>query len=825
MTGVTVHAWWRRLGAARLARHGCRSVVAGVLVLGLAALTVGLTVRSGALAALGIALAVPQTIEAGRNLRDARRSEAAGLDRRRALARRMLAVRRAEEMMPSIPGGATIDLDYLPENELVTFRSQDDRVAAFDDLVTAVKETGGPLVLVGAPGAGKTFTARWVVTTLLDQAAVDDGPLAERFLLSRWDGSPLTDWLPREWARRREYHLRAAEAAELVADPAVVLVLDGLDEVPNAQRQACVDAINAFVDVHPHVRLVVCCRNREYRALAQRIESRRVRWIAPLDVDTIAAFIAAHGPAAWDRVRVALADDQALRSLLSTPLLLVAALRAFRDDPTPLLVGSMPERQHALWDGYVERMLAASHDPDRRRRLQDIALTMAATGTFELARAPRSFRPFMDYCVSRHLLRRSADGYQCLHRQLLGHLVGRAAVADDPHALRRRLLIKVRCEAKAWSNLAREALAASHHDAAIGMSRRALALDPANPTFMSDLAFHLMLGWHLDEAISVATAAEAADPNDWRPASTLAYALFTVGDIDGASAARRRAWANGDRPSDSSFLAYVLTLQGLHGEANSMLDRLRAMDDDPTRMDRAVALAALGRAGEAAEALFPASAHAFDGSLLIFTVPRLAASSLLPGDMFEVAESDPDFTSFLIFAIEHGRQPPNNYNEVTFALPVRPTGSPHEPAGYFVSHRFANQPVNYEIAQRSFAFPYSVAGIAVNHTAEDVTFTLEADGQQALVLRVPRPPRPDRHRRVETMAYIVVDGIPCTTNNVVDLPAGAVTDLTTVDIEVGTGPVADMLRQLGLPRTPNYCAWGEGLSVMHHLPRPLDSGR
>ena len=71
MSFVPVTTWWRRLGATRLARHGRGPAVTVVLVLvlGLAALAVGLMVRSGALAALGIVLAVPQTIEAGRNLR------------------------------------------------------------------------------------------------------------------------------------------------------------------------------------------------------------------------------------------------------------------------------------------------------------------------------------------------------------------------------------------------------------------------------------------------------------------------------------------------------------------------------------------------------------------------------------------------------------------------------------------------------------------------------------------------------------------------------------------------------------------------------------
>lgn len=654
MIGITIQRSWR-LVVAGLVRHN-RPVVTGVLVVGLAALAVGLVVRSDALALVGFVLSVPQAFDAVRNLGDARRSPTAGPDFRRALAQRMLAVRRAEEMVPSIPGGATIDLEYLPETELVTFRSQDDRVAAFHELVTDIKDTGGPLVLVGAPGAGKTFTARWIATALLDQAASGGGPLAERFLLSRWDGTSLSDWLPREWARCREYRLGVDEAAGLVADPSVVLVLDGLDEVANAQRQVCVDAINAFVDAHPQARLVVCCRNREYRALAERIETRRVRWIAPLDLATITDFIAGHAPAAWDPVLAALAADQALRSLLSTPLVLVAALRAFRDDPAPLLAGSLSERQHALWDAYVDRMLGGSADD--RHRLENIAITMAASGTLQLARPPRRLRPFLDRCVAHHLLRRSAGGYQCLHRQLLGHLVGRTTFEPGPGALRSRLLANVPTEAQAWNQLAREATAAGHHGAAICMSRRALALDSDSPQYLGDLAFHLMMGWQLEEAVRLATAAEAADPSDWRPASTLAYALFGLGDLNGAAAARKRAWAKGNRLSDDSFLAYLLTLQGLHAEADSVLDTVRAtVGNEPTRMDRALALAALGRAGEAAETLFPLDIDDFNLGVLSFSVPAAAAAALIPGEAFELVEPEPGVAQLLVVAADHRVNP------------------------------------------------------------------------------------------------------------------------------------------------------------------------
>jgi hypothetical protein len=42
-----------------------------------------------------------------------------------------------------------------------------------------------------------------------------------------------------------------------------------------------------------------------------------------------------------------------------------------------------------------------------------------------------------------------------------------------------------------------------------------------------------------------------------------------------------------------------------------------------------------------------------------------------------------------------------------------------------------------------------------------------------------------------------------------------------VRIVVGEGPIADELRRLGLPRSPDFCTWGEGLSATFQLGRPL----
>jgi hypothetical protein len=827
-----------------------RAVLGGVLVLGVAGVGLGVWLRSEPITAAGLLLALLQTTVAVVDLvashrdrhdrsdrherpgrsghRDPPAPPPAGDDEHRGeLARRLLATRRTEELTPSLPGGATIDLDYVAEAELVTFRSQGDAVAGFDNLVETVRAEGGPLVLVGAPGSGKSLTARRLVTTLLER-----GALAERFLLWRWDGEPLADWLAAEWAGRG-YGLDAAEAGRLVADPAVVLVLDGLDEVPVARRQACVDAVNALVDVHPSLRIVVCCRTREYRALAERVDSRRVRRIAALTPATVAAFLGAHAPPAWDPVRAALERDPALRALLNTPLLLVAALRALRDDPTPLLVGPLPERQHALWDGYVDRMLAQVDQPAtspaaRRRMLEDVAITMAATGSFEIGRASRDLRTFMDRCVDRHLLRRAATGYQCIHRHLLGHLVAGAEYGPGPRALAQRSRAPVPSEAWGWHRLGREALVAGHADVAVTMSRRALALEPAEPTFLGDLAFDLLAAWRLEEAVEAARVAEIADPGDWRPPSTLACALFALGDLEGSASAAARAWTNGHRFS-GPFLAYGLALRALHDEAGAVLDKLRALDgDDPSRIDRALALAAIGRAGVAADALFPLNVKEYNLGVARFRVPAAAARALVPSDVFEVVEVEPGRTRFNVIVVDHRQSPWGDYDEILFSLLVRPVGGPPDAAGGFIFRRAVNKRYSPDAPHGTLALPGTTADIAVAYMAEAATFELRVQGQRTLQLELPRAAAPDsgpadgNRPSLDTQSYSAIGGLPYVTRLILDEPFPV--DPARVRIEVGDGPLADALRTLGLPRTPDAASWGEGLSMTHHLPRPLGAG-
>ena len=54
----------------------------------------------------------------------------------------------------------------------------------------------------------------------------------------------------------------------------------------------------------------------------------------------------------------------------------------------------------------------------------------------------------------------------------------------------------------------------------------------------------------------------------------------------------------------------------------------------------------------------------------------------------------------------------------------------------------------------------------------------------------------------------------------IELGTGFV-DPAEVRIELGSSPVADELRSLGLPRAPDLAVWGEGLRAVFGRPRPV----
>ena len=248
------------------------------------------------------------------------------------------------------------------------------------DLVDLPAAEGG-LVLVGEPGAGKTTRLHRLAADLLDEA---DGPVPIVLSLStgswrvephrlsslrwaskqdvvpvdEWDTEALeraqrlsvakleqvdhavdtaVDWLATEIARL--YDVPAARVGRWLRDRSgpVVLLLDGLDEIRHADdRRRCVEVLS-LLKSRLTTPIVVCARE-DPGGFGAVVE------IPPLSAQTVDTCLAAAGLTA---LREACLRDEALVDLLSTPLALMLATSAYRDDDvTPaevelLLIGGL----------------------------------------------------------------------------------------------------------------------------------------------------------------------------------------------------------------------------------------------------------------------------------------------------------------------------------------------------------------------------------------------------------------------------------------------------------------------------------------------------
>ena len=216
------------------------------------------------------------------------------------------------------------------------------------------------LLILGAPGGGKTTLLLELARTLLARAGQDEAlPMPFVFPLSTWASRrlPLAEWLVEQLDER--YDVQKALGEPWVEGDALLPLLDGLDEVAPEHRQACVEAINAFQQSRRQAlpSLVVCSRLAEYEALTNRLKLKGAVLLQPLAPQQIDAYLDSVG-AQLAGVREAVAGDATLRELAAAPLMLSVISLAYQGRPAEALAGSAaPEaRRMELFASYVERM-------------------------------------------------------------------------------------------------------------------------------------------------------------------------------------------------------------------------------------------------------------------------------------------------------------------------------------------------------------------------------------------------------------------------------------------------------------------------------------
>jgi hypothetical protein len=251
-------------------------------------------------------------------------------------------------------------------------RSQPQLLAVGMPVSRVFDEAKSGLLILGAPGSGKTTVLLELARDLLNRAKTDQTqPIPVVLNLSSWAARrpPLTEWLTDELHNR--YSVVRSIAEEWVAARKILPLLDGLDEVATAYHAACIEAISIFQGEHEPARIVVCSRIQEYTALVSQLRVDQAIELQSLTRQQVSDYLAAAGSALAD-VQAALTTDETLWELLSSPLVLNIVALTYQDQRAHALrsPSTGAQRLTELFTAYTQRML--EHRPGRYTSAQTL---------------------------------------------------------------------------------------------------------------------------------------------------------------------------------------------------------------------------------------------------------------------------------------------------------------------------------------------------------------------------------------------------------------------------------------------------------------------
>ena len=235
--------------------------------------------------------------------------------------------------------------------------------ALTESLHEAFDRSGGSLLLLGGPGAGKSTALSQLGQRLLERARRDPReslPLLINLASLGEFEDEMEAWLAGEVLAR--YGLPEIETHNRLRAEAWVLLLDGLDEVSKSSRERAIDRINELRKRHP-VPVVVGSREFEYVQSEARVGCRGAVRIAPLDDEQRLSLLAHLGPVA-EGLSAELVAHPERGEKLSTPLLLTLAALGESDANEE---DDEPGLRARLYDGFLRKTLGdPATDPEAR---------------------------------------------------------------------------------------------------------------------------------------------------------------------------------------------------------------------------------------------------------------------------------------------------------------------------------------------------------------------------------------------------------------------------------------------------------------------------
>ena len=195
------------------------------------------------------------------------------------------------------------------------------------DLGAAFAQSGRRMLIVGDFGSGKTTVVLKLCQSLLDERRVNSRAAVPVILnlatWSRYRGT-FPEWVIDELNAR--YRVPRRIGRRFVRNGYLVILFDGLDELPPSDRRSCVQAMNQYNE--PLHGLVVTCRQKEYEAIADRLSLNVAVAIQPLSSEQMESCFEKLSLNV-NGLRDACAADEHLRMMATSPLMLNVMIHTY----------------------------------------------------------------------------------------------------------------------------------------------------------------------------------------------------------------------------------------------------------------------------------------------------------------------------------------------------------------------------------------------------------------------------------------------------------------------------------------------------------------
>lgn len=223
------------------------------------------------------------------------------------------------------------------------------------DIYDAFYQANQALLILGAPGSGKTISLIGLAEQLLRKAEVTLTQAVPVILnLSSWasEKAAIADWAVEELVAK--YQIPRRIGRRWLKEDRLLFLLDGLDEMDQDDCFACIKAINDYRQLHGLADVVVCCRDGVYESAVVLLENNRLQLngavhIRPLTTTQIDQSLPP------ELVSTFLNDEELLemaQSPLNLHMIQVAFAQNYYPPSTPT-----PLNNITLFAHYVDRMI------------------------------------------------------------------------------------------------------------------------------------------------------------------------------------------------------------------------------------------------------------------------------------------------------------------------------------------------------------------------------------------------------------------------------------------------------------------------------------